>query len=285
MSRKPNLACLLACLLIAPAAYAQQAEQATADAVAKATAPVSAEQIVQWRKTGIAYYTGEDRFIRQNYKTAREYLERAAQKDDAIALHYLATLYNDGKGVAKDEDKARELFSKAAELGHADSQVLSAVFIITDGILARDEETRARHYQSAVDLLRKAYAQGNMEAAFWLGDMMHKGLGTEKNKAEGRKLIRESAQSGNPNAEAMLGMFYFLGQGGEKKNPSKAHLWLSRAARHGNDQASILLLRIEGQMSDAEKAAAREKARQEELAEEKSGAASKRTNLFGNGRR
>lgn len=230
------------------------------------TLPVSAEEktgipskeIELWRETGIDYYTGEQRFIRQNYETARGFFEKAGAEGDAISLYYLGNMYNEGLSVDKDEDKAKLYYKRAAELGHADSQMLTGVFLIIDGIAQRNREYQQEMFRRAVEWLEKATKQGNMEAAFWLGDMLRKGLGAEKDEKRGISLLRASSDSGNPNAQAMLGALYWKGQSGIEKDLMKAHALMSKSVRGDNPQAVNLLELIEAEMTEEQRKTATE---------------------------
>lgn len=55
--------------------------------------------------------------VRKNYRTAAEYLQRAADKNYASAAHDLAISYEKGAGVPKDKHEAFRLYMKAARLG------------------------------------------------------------------------------------------------------------------------------------------------------------------------
>lgn len=56
------------------------------------------------------------------YKKSEEYLLKAVEFGSIHALANLAYLYDTGKGVAKDQDKAHKLYMQAARLGHNASQ-------------------------------------------------------------------------------------------------------------------------------------------------------------------
>src|SRR5262249_35917756 len=59
--------------------------------------------------------------VAQDYVKARELYENAAARGAAYAMHNLALLYANGQGVAQDYFKAHELFKKAADMGAAQS--------------------------------------------------------------------------------------------------------------------------------------------------------------------
>ena len=64
---------------------------------------------------GVLYDNGLG--VAQDYAKAREWYEKAADKDDAYAMRNLGLLYANGQGVAQDYAKAREWYEKAADKG------------------------------------------------------------------------------------------------------------------------------------------------------------------------
>lgn len=239
MSRKSRtlLTALCAGLLFLFPAHAEEATDA---------------EVAGWVQSGKAYFHGEQRFIRQDYEKAREFFEKAAGKGNPVALYYLGNLYNDGLGVEQDEERARLYYLRAAEKGHPDAQMITGVSHIMDGITLRDEKEQNAEYVIAVDWLKKAAAQGQPEALFWLGDMTLKGLGTEEDEAKGLAMIREAADKKNPNALSMLGAFHWRGMYGFEKNPLKAHALMVKSELLGNEQAAALREALEDTMSKEE---------------------------------
>lgn len=86
----------------------------------------------------------------------------AATQGDAEAHAALANFYLTGRGIAKDEKQALALFSKAAELGHAQAiQVMADAHIkglMGLGLAPRDNA-------ATVSALRRAAEQGYLPAA------------------------------------------------------------------------------------------------------------------------
>jgi TPR repeat protein len=65
--------------------------------------------------------------VAQDYAKAREWFEKAADKDSAESMHDLGWLYEHGKGVAQDYAKAREWFEKAADKGDEQAPIVAAL--------------------------------------------------------------------------------------------------------------------------------------------------------------
>lgn len=245
MSRKPEWLAALLCAVMLCAAPAFAAKRQAAPG-----------QIEKWRNEGILYYEGKERFIRRNYEKAHEFFELAGGAGDATSLYYLGNMYSEGLGVLQDEEKARLLYLRAAEKGQPDSQLLTAVFLIMDGIIEKNPTRQKLLYADAVRWLEQSAEQGNMEAHFWLGDMLTKGLGTKQDTARGKALMRKAADAGNPNALAMVAAYHWRGLEGEKKDLLKAHALMHKAHRLGNEQAWNLLEQMEAEMMPEQLAAA-----------------------------
>jgi uncharacterized protein len=94
-------------------------------------------------------------------EAARLYAAAAAQ-GHAQAHAGLAHLYQTGRGIAKDENKALEHFSKAAELGHSQS-----LWVLADALLKGQLglSTATTDPARKLDLLQRAAAQGHLPSA------------------------------------------------------------------------------------------------------------------------
>ncbi len=71
----------------------------------------------------------------QDYVKAREWYEKAAAKDNAVAMNNLGVLYRNGRGVPQDYVKARDLWEKAAAKGVATA--MTNLKVLRDNELAR----------------------------------------------------------------------------------------------------------------------------------------------------
>ena len=61
------------------------------------------------------YYSGKG--VRQDYKKAFEWFEKAASQVDPSAQFNLGVMYNNGEGVRQDKSIAKEWFGKACDNG------------------------------------------------------------------------------------------------------------------------------------------------------------------------
>jgi TPR repeat protein len=208
---------------------------------------------------GVAAYDAED------YSAALPFLIQASEKDDPEAQYMLGRMYFDGDGVAKDVDKARDLFEVSAEQGHPGGQTgIGFLYSAGQGVELDDEEA-VRWYRLAADQgfpagqsnLGYMYQTGrgvdasDEEAAQWyrtaadqgfaraqaaLAWMYQQGLGVEADSEEAAKLYRLAAEQGNVNAQLNLGWMYGQGEGVEK-NYGEEVKWYAAAAGQGDTTA------------------------------------------------
>ena len=66
--------------------------------------------------------------------------KQLAQENDPKAIHELAIIYLTGDEIAKNINKAHELFKKASELGNADSTYFLAKIYLSDKTIYFDEK-------------------------------------------------------------------------------------------------------------------------------------------------
>jgi len=114
---------------------------------------------------------------------------KLAEEGDVISMNRSAVMLRDGIGVQKDEKRAVDLFTKAANMGHTDSQMDLA-----------DMKLKAGDKKSALALYKKAANDGNYKAITRLTVM------DEDNAAVSEKLmkdVRSEAEAGNI-------QFYFM---------------------------------------------------------------------------
>jgi TPR repeat protein len=70
--------------------------------------------------------------VERDYAKAREWYEKAADKDNTEAMRDLGFLYVNGFGLAQDYTKAREWYEKAADKGNTSAMVTLGSFYCCD---------------------------------------------------------------------------------------------------------------------------------------------------------
>lgn len=78
---------------------------------------------------------GIQAFQRGKYEEALKYLQPAAEAGEASAMYVLGQMYASGRGIAKNEKMAADLFLRAANLGDANAQQsLGSALMLGEGI-------------------------------------------------------------------------------------------------------------------------------------------------------
>jgi TPR repeat protein len=119
------------------------------------------------------FKAGMDAYHRNDYATALHEWQPLAEQGQAVAQYQLGLLYANGKGVTKDDAKARQWYEKAAIQGHTEAQVNLGVLLM----YARGGQ---QDYKMAVYYLRLAANQGNDLAQRRLGQMYERGEGVQQ---------------------------------------------------------------------------------------------------------
>ena len=169
---------------------------------------------------------------------------REAKKGDARAQNSLGSIYERGRGVAKDYAEAVKWYRKAAEKDHAIAQH-------NLGIMYANGRGVAQDYAEAVKWFRKAAEQDYANAQSNLGLMYENGQGVAKNYAEAVKWFRKAAEQDYAIAQYNLGVFHntiardeAIGQslglwddtgGRVAQGYAEAYFWFNLAARNGDE--------------------------------------------------
>lgn len=144
-----------------------------------------------------------------------------AQKGSVFSNMLVATCYREGKGVAKDVNKAIPFYVAAGNKGCVDAQrELGLIYL------------NGKKPQEALKWFRMGADQGDLSSTFWYGKMLVEGLGTAPDKKEGANYILKAANAGFPNAMFAIGSCYLDGDG-VTRNPEQAVKWFKLAAGKG----------------------------------------------------
>jgi hypothetical protein len=114
-------------------------------------------------------------------------------------LYWLADSYYRGHGVLKNEEKAIDLYQRAANMGHAGAQTAIGDAHAQCGFtcLPKNEKEAARWYRAAAE-------QGNQEAVCMIVEMYQRGEGVKQDHAEAARLLRNAAAKGDETAKHNL---------------------------------------------------------------------------------
>jgi TPR repeat protein len=180
----------------------------------------------------------------KNEREGVTWLKRAAQAADENhpeALHELAVVYEKG-GIASaiiDEKYARELYTKAAQLGYAPSQFKLGYCYEYGTLTCEVDPKRSIAWYTA------AAQHGNAEAQLALSGWLLTGSEgiLEQNDHEAYTWAARAAEKGFAKAEYALGYYNEVGVG-TQPNLEEAVKWYTKASAQGNARAKQRLAEI-----------------------------------------
>lgn len=186
---------------------------------------------------GYIYLYGDpEHKIEVNYPKSFEYYQKAAAKDNVIAINNLGSLYYSGIGTKRNLLEAAKMFSKAASLGNSEAMVnLAFIYLSSKGELYRPEE--------AMTLFKQASDANNFTASFMLGYAHYKGFIVDKDYLQAFKLVKEAANKGFDEAMIVLSEMYMNGYGTPQNYGTGVKI-LNKAAVQGNVEAMVALANI-----------------------------------------
>ena len=166
------------------------------------------------------------------YEIAVSHLTKLAEMGNPTAQNNLAHMYNQGLGVAQDDNKAFLLYQQAADSGLNDAYMgLGYAYETGSGV--------NQNIDKAISCYLLVAEQGNVDVENNLG-------GLYRDKGEYEEAVRwleRAAMRGDPKAQFNLGNCYGLGQGVTESRDT-AVFWLTEAAKQGHAAAFELLKRI-----------------------------------------
>jgi TPR repeat protein len=164
-------------------------------------------------------------------------LQYAAEGGHPIAQWRLGRMYADGDGVARDDLRAFEYFSRIANQHAEDSpsapqaQIVANAFVALgryyrDGIpnsrVTSDRERAREMFHYAASYF------GNADAQYNLARMYLDGVGTQRDPKYAARWLSQAAQKGQFQAQALLGQMLFNGDV-LPKQAARGLMWLTLA--------------------------------------------------------
>lgn len=172
---------------------------------------------------GRMYMRGEG--VQQDFDRARFWLERGISKEDAQSQYGLGLMMLNGYGVPRNIGKATDLFKASADQDYALSQVQLGILFLDRGA---PEDVRV-----ANDYFELAARYGNIEAQYYLGEMIHHGIGRDKACAQALGLYKVVAEK----AEPLVSSWNEANQAYEDGDYELAFLGYLHAAEEGYESA------------------------------------------------
>lgn len=199
-------------------------------------------------RLGKACLTG-DMGLQNKYREGVKWLKRASESADSqynTAPYELGLLHETGYGddIFKDEVYAVQLFTQAAELGHAEA-ALKLGEAYEHGLLRCPKDAALSvHYYNCAAQADMPEAMMNLCAWYMVGAEPV----LEKDENEAYEWAKRAAEHGLPKAEYACGYFTEMGIGC-RRDPLEANVWYVKAADHGDERAKQRLAIIQAAAS------------------------------------
>ena len=176
------------------------------------------------------FATGAAAYETGDFETALAEWEPLAEQGMPGAQLALGILYENGRGVLKDDALAATWYRKAAESGHPVAQ-------FNLGNLYQQGRGVERDVMEALFWWGEAAAQGLPNAQLNMGIAYHLGEGVEADPERAFRLFKSAASAGNASAQFSAGYAYETGLG-TPVNISEARRLYSLAAAAGIELAA-----------------------------------------------
>ena len=191
--------------------------------------------------------------------------EFAAETGHALALWKLGRMNADGDGIARNDLKAFEYFSRVADEnadetpGSPKAGVVANAFVSLGGYFLqgiRNSYVEPNPERAAEMFSYAASYFGDPAAQYQLGRLYLDGNGVDLDRRQAARWLNLAAEKGYGPAQAMLGQMLVRGQG-VPKQPARGLMWLMLAKESADPkrEAWIVTLHAEvlGAASDSEK--------------------------------
>ena len=172
------------------------------------------------------YAKGKALYDKNEYAQAFQLFTKGANAGDAESQVMLGRMYYDGKGTEQDCEQARRWFQTAIDQNNGDAYAwMSDIYVEKK---CGDEVD----YEKALQLIRRSIDLGSAYGMNNLGLMYQNGFGITKDLNEAVKWLRMSAEHGDPAGQLDLGGLYSSGKG-VTQDYAEAMKWYRMAADQG----------------------------------------------------
>lgn len=184
----------------------------------------------------------------KSYQEAFQELSRLAMHGNTHAMYNLALLYQEGKGVAQDKEKAYDWMLKATQLYYLKAEYMLGIYYLKGWVVKKDLKT-------AMICFRRAALHGDANAQLLLGNIYEYGLhdsdtnqSVKKDLSRAKAMYNLAAQNGLPMAQYQLAQMYSSGLFNpnnsseiKKMDLKTAYKLYLRAANAGVEEANLFL--------------------------------------------
>jgi TPR repeat protein len=133
---------------------------------------------------------GQIKKAQRKYGEAIRWFRKSAKQNNACGQHFLAVMYQHGKGIKRSYKKAIELYRKSADQGYYLAQSNLAVMYEKGKGVRRD-------YVEAFTLYKKSADQGYFVAQYNLGMMYYSGKAGLKDRKKAKELFKKACDNGH----------------------------------------------------------------------------------------
>jgi len=153
---------------------------------------------------------GEQAAADAQFRKARMWFEKSAEKGDGYAMGNLAIMLDAGVGGPADPGRATELRAQVAEM--KDKKFVRKATEDPE-TLAMKARWQSGHFEEAIKQARARAEQGNASAQALLGRAYYEGLGVPEDYREAKRWFDLAVAQNQPDAMFFLGMMYEYGHG------------------------------------------------------------------------
>ncbi|MDP1602349.1 MAG: endopeptidase IV [Legionella sp.] len=182
--------------------------------------------------------------VDNDYLNAEKNYNLAANAGDAIGRYNLGLLYENGKGIPVDNQKAQALYLEAANQGYPNAMTQLAELYFKGVKGERNEEEALNWYKKAASL-------GESGAMYQLGLLSETGVATPLDLAAALKYYQQAADLGNEKAKMALARMYQYGLGVEKDPQHAADIYKELSATsNAYAQFQLAVMYLDGTLGE-----------------------------------
>ncbi len=183
----------------------------------------------------LAYLSEGGKYVRRNYNEAFHWFSRAAEMGVAEAQLLLGGCYHYGLGTTPNISMAAKYYRLSA--GETNFVAMKSLgYLLMNGYGVETNEDEAKYW-----LLRAATEGGNRRAMYNLGVLYERKYPDTNAMAEGLKWMKRSAVMGDALATDELSHFYYNGWGVTDTNLDGYRYWRFKAALLGATDAQFFM--------------------------------------------
>lgn len=174
--------------------------------------------------------------VRKDEAEAIKWYRKAAELGDWVAQWNVGRMLEEGKGIVANPAEAAKWYRKSAEQGRGQYQLLSQEAL---GKLYAEGRGVQLNGVEAIKWYRKAADAGSVAAFVGIAEVWGFGKGVPKDVSESVKWYKLAAEKGDTVSKFNLGVFYSKGEG-VPLDYIEAYKWYNLAAANGYGKATEL---------------------------------------------